>query len=322
MHHFFLSHSNKDKELARIIANMLKRITLNQIEAWYSSDDSGAGGLQPGMIWFNAILEKLSKSKAVVAILTPNSISRPWVYFESGIGQTLQECEVMPICIGINRDKVYPPLGLYQCYQFSDYNSVKEFVSKLLSKFGITFDEGMCKTILEDAVSKIAESKFEEIEDNPQIREILEDLRNHIDKRFFEIWEQPSIVVKESNIKQSTLNFKNLNKDSDEKTYSIKIEINFPNFKSNQFIEISKNETFAHVTTRLYFILKEHIEPYRYLQTWILRDKKSERLFVIREVADLIPANYIFRPEFDIEAILLEKPYDPEISRERVIQIQ
>jgi hypothetical protein len=43
---------------------------------------------------------------------------------------------------------------------------------------------------------------------------------------------------------------------------------------------------------------------------------------VIREVADLIPAKDIFRPEFDIEAIALDKPYDPEISRDRVMEIQ
>jgi hypothetical protein len=190
MHRFFLSHSSNDKKIAEIIAGTLKRITLNQIHPWFSSDDSGSGGLQAGEIWFNAILEKLSKSKAVVTVLTPNSISRPWTYFEAGIGQTLTDCEVIPICIGMGRNTIYPPLGLYQCYQLSDYNSFREFVAKLLAKFSITFDEDMCRPILKEAVGKISEISFDEVDDNPQLREVLKDLKNHIDKRFFEIWEK------------------------------------------------------------------------------------------------------------------------------------
>lgn len=322
MHRFFLSHSSSDKKLAEIIAHTLKRISLNQISPWFSSDDSGSGGLQPGMIWFNAILDKLSKSKAVVTILTPNSISKPWIYFESGIGQTLNDCEVMPICIGINRDEVYPPLGLYQCYQLSDYNSLREFISKLLSKFDITFDEEMCKPILLDALSKIAEIKFEEIEENPKIREILDDLRSHIDKRFFEIWEKPNIKLIDNDLRNSQLNIEIKQENDSNNTYSIPIEFNFPNFKSKQFLEIGNDETFADVSSRIYFLIQDHVEAYRYLQSWILRDKKSKRLFVIREIADIVPARFIFRPEFDIEAVSLSKPYDPEISRERVMNFQ
>ncbi len=322
MHRFFLSHSSSDKKLAEVIAQTLKRITLNQISPWFSSDDSAPGGLQPGMIWFNAILEKLTKSKAVVAILTPNSISRPWIYFESGIGQTLDDCEVMPICIGINRDAVYPPLGLYQCYQLSDYNSLREFISKLLLKFNITFDEDMCKPVLKEALTKISEFQFEEIEENPKLRESLEDLRSHIDKRFFEIWEKPSVHFVSSSIKNSRIEIEPADEYERESTYSVPIEFNFPEYKSKKFIEISSDESFADVSTRIYFLLEDYVEAYRYLQTWALRDKKSGRLFVIREVADLIPAKHIFRPEFDIEAIPFDKPYDPEISRERVIDIQ
>ena len=112
-HRFFLSHYSSDKNIVDIVSKTLKRITLNQIVPWFSSNESGTGGLKPGNLWFNEILDKIQKSKAVVAILTPNSISRPWIYFESGIGQTLEGCEIMPICIGIDRSKIYPPLGLY-----------------------------------------------------------------------------------------------------------------------------------------------------------------------------------------------------------------
>lgn len=322
MHRFFLSHSVRDKKLAEIIATALKRITLNQISPWYSSDDSGSGGLQPGMIWFNAILEKLSNSKAIVAILTPNSISRPWIYYESGLGQTLENCEIMPICIGINRDAVYPPLGLYQCYQLSDYNSFREFIAKLLLKFDITFDEGMCKPILKEALSQITEFQFEEVEEKPKLTEVIEDLRNHIDKRFIEMWEKPSIPVSDINIKSVKTNSDSPNETKRELKYSVPIEINLSNFKSKQFIEINGNISFGRVLTKIYFLIKGYVDAWMYLQTWGLRDKKSGRLLVIREIADLIPAKYIFSPEFDIEVISLEKPYNPELRKDIVIKFK
>ncbi len=317
MNRFFLSHCSNDKYLAEIIAETLKRITLNQISPWFSSDDSGVGGLQPGMIWFNAILEKLSESKAVVIILTPNSISRPWIYFESGIGQTLKECEVIPVCIGVSRDSVYAPLGLYQCYQLSDYKSFKDLVSKLLLKFGITFDEDMCKPILEKALAKITEVKFDIIDEDPKIKELIDDLKSHVDKRFFEIWEKPNIKIINSNLKGTKIEaFQKLNQSN---AYTISIEINLNDYKSKQFLEIRSEDTFTTISNNIFFLIQDFVEPFEYLETWILREKKSKKLFVIREIADLIPASIIFRPEYDIEVISLNYPYRPEISKDRVM---
>jgi len=86
IHKFFISHYGGDKNIAELFSNALRRITLEQISPWFSSDDNRGGGLRPGDIWFNQILDRITQSKAVVSLLTPNSINRPWIYFESGIG--------------------------------------------------------------------------------------------------------------------------------------------------------------------------------------------------------------------------------------------
>jgi len=320
MHNFFLSHYNGDRQIADIIATILKRVTLNQIQPWFSSDESGSGGLRPGMIWFNSILEKIEKSKAIVVILTPNSIQRPWIYFESGIAQSLEACEVIPICIGIDRNEVYPPLGLYQCYQLNSYRALKEFLSKLLNKIDIPFDEEAFKPHLEEALSKLLEIKFTTIEkDDPKTLEMLDNLKSHIDKRFIEIWEKPNISLSNLNLTDATVDIESVNKIENNTTYTIQIEINIDSFKSKHFIEIRYEDTFKTISTELYFIMKDYIEAFRYLQSWIIREKKSGKLFVIREIADLIPARYLFKPELIYEVIKLPKPYNPKDSRDRVI---
>jgi hypothetical protein len=73
-HKFFISHYSGDKHVAELFSNALRRITLEQISPWYSSDTASEGGLKPGDIWFNQILSKITQSKAVVSLLTPNSI--------------------------------------------------------------------------------------------------------------------------------------------------------------------------------------------------------------------------------------------------------
>ncbi|KAA1245657.1 toll/interleukin-1 receptor domain-containing protein [Aquimarina sp. RZ0] len=312
-HRFFLSHYSGDKNIADIVSRTLKRITLNQIVPWFSSDESGTGGLKPGNLWFNEILDKIQKSKAVVAILTPNSISRPWIYFETGIGQALEDCEVMPICIGIDRSKVYPPLGLYQCYQLSDYRSFKEFISKLLGKFDIPFDEDAFKPILETALTEILGIKLEEKEDEatPKVVEIIDDLRNHIDKRFLEILEKPAMNRTQNDLASADANIRTNENDDYLASYTVPVEINLDDHKSKHYIEIRYDNTFGDIITNLYFIIEEYVQPYRYLQSWILREKKSRRLLVIREVGDLIPARIIFKPEFQLEIISLPQSYDP-----------
>src|SRR6185436_18320054 len=136
MHNFFISHFSEDREIANIIANALSRITLNQINPWFSSDHGGSGGIPQGSVWLDSIREKLSSSRAIVVLLTRNSIHKPWIYFEAGIGEARENCEIIPVCFGFDGLSEIPfPLAMYQCFLLSDYNSLKRFAHKLLSRY-------------------------------------------------------------------------------------------------------------------------------------------------------------------------------------------
>lgn len=321
-HKFFISHYSGDKAIAELFSGALRRITLEQISPWFSSDSSGGSGLKPGDIWFNQILTKITQSKAVVSLLTPNSVNRPWVYFESGIGQALENCDVIPVCIGINRDSILPPLGLYQCYQLNDYRSVTDFFSKLLTLFGIKFDEEMSKVVMEKLVTEISKITFKTQpktdETSETVEKLIENFKNHIDKRFLEVLEKPTYAIAGDNLK---INIEELNKQtsSDETMYSVQFDIDFPKFKNkNLFIDIRQGDTFQTLTNTLFFMISDHVGPFMYLEEWVIVEQKTNRHVIIREVGDRIPASSIFEPNTKWKIIKLTKPYSATDSSKRV----
>lgn len=323
-HKFFISHYSGDKYIAEIFSAALRRITLEQISPWFSSDSSVTEGLRPGDIWFTQILSKIIDSKAVVILLTPNSINRPWLYFESGIAQALEGCDVIPICIGIKRDNLLPPLGLYQSYQLSDYRSSVEFFSKLLSLFGIKFDEEMSKIVLERMITEISKITFDNnIEDEvakKNVEAVVENLKSFIDRRFIELLERPQYRIAGDNL---VINVPNIDAINEENTnskafYSIEFKLDLTNAERNYFLEVRENDSIQVVLNNIYFLINEFVKPYTYLESWIIKYYATDIYVVVREVADKIPAKFIFEPETKWDIILLTSPYTGTESTKRI----
>lgn len=59
----------------------------------------------------------------------------------------------------------------------------------------------------------------------------------------------------------------------------------------------------------VYFILNGKVEPYKYLETWIIKEKGEKRYVVVSDVQNLILARDIFRPNTKWEVVFLKKPY-------------
>lgn len=112
----FISHCHADMDIARVIASNISKLSMDKLEFWYSSDPRPTGGMEAGDIIFNKIIECINNSIATIVLLTPRSINRPWIYFESGMAQNKQNKEVIPVCVGINRDSIRSPLINYPCY--------------------------------------------------------------------------------------------------------------------------------------------------------------------------------------------------------------
>jgi hypothetical protein len=74
----FISHSSKDKELARLLKQQIELCLNNSVEAF-------AADIEAGENWFDKVMDKLNQAEAIVVLITPNSVHLShWVWFELG----------------------------------------------------------------------------------------------------------------------------------------------------------------------------------------------------------------------------------------------
>ena len=248
-----------------------------------------------------------------MVLLTPDSKNRPWIYYESGIGEANPNCEIIPICIGINSLNDIPyPLAMYQCYQLTDYQSIRKFIDKLLGKYEIVFDEELVRPILEKTIQSLAQFKFDNETEKGKVDyktadEIIGSIQQHFDGSFFQLLDNLGGSTK-SELKEESFEL-----------YDIPIYVDFEGNEIMNYITIQENDTVQEVLDRIYFLLpEEFVKAFTYLEKWILKDKKSGVRMIIREVAFSIPARYIFDKNFEWVAERLDSPYQPIDSKENL----
>jgi hypothetical protein len=302
----FLSHNARDKPLADVISYTLRRISIEQIRPWFSSDDKADGGFSAGDFWYMEILRKIEKCNVLIAILTPNSVDRPWLYYEAGIAKGLNKV-VVPVCIGLKREDIRSPLNAFQAYQLTDKNSLEEFLGKILGLLGFPLDKENFKKPIEEALMKLTDHVFEKTSTTTtNIEDLFDNLRSYIDQKFA----SQSTNRNETRIKEEAVN--NL------ETYSIRFKLNFPQDKREFITEVADNDTFQDVTNSIFFFFKDILKPFTYLEEWIIIDNKTKNRLVVREIASRVPAKYILPKNRDYTIEKLIKPYVSTDSKLRI----
>jgi len=78
----FISHYAKDAELADMLKKLFANICGDEIRIFLSTDKSH--GIPYSGIWFQTILSEIDNASAMLCLLTPRSIYRPWIFWEAG----------------------------------------------------------------------------------------------------------------------------------------------------------------------------------------------------------------------------------------------
>lgn len=127
----FLSHAHDDAPIATATAALIEEVSLGLIKAWQSS---GLDGVQPGRQILEQVHEALRTCEAVISIITPTSLGRPWLLYESGFiaGQT--GAQIIPILFDVARTELPAPICDYVTFDGKNGSDVARLLLQLLPK--------------------------------------------------------------------------------------------------------------------------------------------------------------------------------------------
>jgi hypothetical protein len=135
----FVSHSHADRELANALGDLVDAVFSGLVVAFTSSDPGPTGGLMPGDEWFARIHTRLREAEAVWVLATPQSITRPWIYWEAGTGRALCPGSVVVVRVGLQANGVPSPLSAFQSYDglSSGDDGIGVMLNKVAAQIGM-----------------------------------------------------------------------------------------------------------------------------------------------------------------------------------------
>lgn len=154
----FISHDTRDADLAEEFSNLLRTASAGALKSFRSSDTKGTQGIEYGLEWYPAIMEKIDEATDVVCLLTHHSVDRPWILYEAGVAKGKLDKKVIGIALGIPFSAaITGPFALFQ-NNSGDADAITKLVLELVRKVpGLDPDQILVKQLVESFVTKAAE---------------------------------------------------------------------------------------------------------------------------------------------------------------------
>lgn len=131
----FVSHAAEDEDA---VADMVEYLNCNLRD--YSFFVASAKSIPPGDEWWNTIASNLRAADALVAVLSPRSVDRPWISFEFGAAWAMKK-PIVPITMeDLHPSEVPMPLAAFECINFERDAAV--LVSRLAALAGVSHVPG------------------------------------------------------------------------------------------------------------------------------------------------------------------------------------
>ncbi len=133
----FISHATSDAEFANAVKQEIEKVFANGVSVFCTSSP---GAISVGTDWLADIESKLAVAQAVIAIVTPVSIERPWLWFE--VGATWANgrsgaCKIYPLCAPeVSLSDLPSPLDRLQALSLGKSADLKLLFEALIKQFG------------------------------------------------------------------------------------------------------------------------------------------------------------------------------------------
>lgn len=133
----FISHATSDGEFANAIKQEIEKVFANGVDVFSTSSP---GAIPVGRDWLHDIESKLQQTQAVIAIVTPISIERPWLWFELGASWSKGrsgDLAIYPLCAAeIDLANLPAPLNRLQALSIGRAADLKLLFEALIRQFG------------------------------------------------------------------------------------------------------------------------------------------------------------------------------------------
>ncbi len=155
-----MSHS---QPIANILKAEIERVFANGVYVFASSVP---GIVKPGADWLSDVKENLENAKAVIVLITPVSINRPWIWFEVGASWSRMSegsGRIYPLCSPeINFSELPEPLNRLQALSLGKAEHVKLFFQTLCDQFGFGNMKGFKGSAITSRLPKYSELKIDQ----------------------------------------------------------------------------------------------------------------------------------------------------------------
>lgn len=136
----FISHIHEDSAIAAALENFITTVLLNGVEIFNTSNRKS---LKPGDAWGELIINNISSCAVALIIATPQSVTSPWVNFESG-GAWISKRRVIPCCArGMRKSSLPKPLGDLHALEIDKPHDVEELVELLAGIANLSAPPGL-----------------------------------------------------------------------------------------------------------------------------------------------------------------------------------
>lgn len=133
----FVSHASTDGEFANAVKQEVEKVFANGVSV-FSTSSPGAIGI--GHDWLAEIERRLESAQAVIAIVTPVSIERPWLWFEVGATWARgrqNQLRIYPLCAPeVDLGRLPSPLDRLQALSLGKAADLKLLFQGLIGQFG------------------------------------------------------------------------------------------------------------------------------------------------------------------------------------------
>ena len=134
----FISFIHEQQDWANNLQLFLLRVLQGQADTFLSSDKNA---IYAGEDWMRRILGELKEAKVLLSMLSPQSISRPWINFEAGAAW-MGDAKVIPVCFGgLGVNELPKPYSNLQAVDLETFEGNYYLVSSIAHHLGLTTPE-------------------------------------------------------------------------------------------------------------------------------------------------------------------------------------